>query len=163
MGVRYPPIQPPIQRYAPSPDRPHLLHNVPLPLHAGPPSQIRGPEGKILIFRIPAVSEAALDQLNGQVVAIRLEACVKAEHLILWHNLSELQVLLRLDFIQTASAMKEEMIRTLCEKNQLRKEVKLFINSVWILRVVSQFHTFVMNISWAVSYTHLTLPTIYSV
>ena len=97
---------------------------VPLPLHNAPPSQIRGPHGKILIFRIPAVPDAGLDQLNGQVVRIRLEACVKAEHLILWHSLSELQVLLRLDFIQTASAMKEDMIRTLCEKKQLRKEVR---------------------------------------
>ena len=93
-------------------------------MHTAPPSKIRGPEGKILVFRIPAVPEVALDQLNGQVVAIRLEACVKAEHLILWHNLSELQVLMRLDFIQTASAMKEDVIRMLIEKNKLKKEVR---------------------------------------
>ena len=52
-----------------------------------------------------------------------MEACVKAEHLILWHNLSELQVLMRLDFFQTASAMKEDVIKTLIEKKQLKKEV----------------------------------------
>ena len=100
------------------------MYPIQAPLHTAPPSKIRGPEGKILVFRIPAVPELALDQLNGQVVAIRLEACVKAEHLILWHNLSELQVLMRLDFIQTASAMKEDVIRTLIEKNQLKKEVR---------------------------------------
>ena len=56
-------------------------------------------------------------------MGIRLEACIKAEHLILWHNLSELEVLLTVDLIQTASAMKEDMIKNLCEKNKLRKEV----------------------------------------
>lgn len=84
---------------------------------------MRGPQGKILIFRIPAVPD--LEKLKGEVVGVRLEACIKAEHLILWHNLSELQVLLRVDLMQTASVMREDMIRSLCEKNQLRKEVRL--------------------------------------
>lgn len=85
--------------------------------------------------------DVGLDQLNGQVVSIRLEACVKAEHLILWHNLSELQVLLRLDFIQTASAMKEDMIRTLCEKNQLRKEVRYYVMLIMIRKDVALLKT----------------------
>ena len=121
-GGRFPLIRPgvpPGYPYGPSPSRPP----VPVPLHSAPPSQIRGPQGKVLIFRIPVLPGGSLDQLNGQVVGVRLEACVKAEHVILWHNFNELQVLLRVDMIQTASAMKEDMIRTLCEKKQLRKEV----------------------------------------
>ena len=126
-GGRFPPERPGIAPGQPpsSPVYPQPLpvYAIQAPLHTAPPSKISGPEGKILVFRIPAVPELSLDQLNGQVVSIRLEACVKAEHLILWHNLSELQVLMRLDFFQTASAMKEDVIKTLIEKKQLKKEV----------------------------------------
>ena len=134
-GVRFPPARPrvpPAQPYGPPVHvvpQPLPVRAIQAPLHNAPPTQIRGPEGKILVFRIPAVPEVALDQVNGRVVAIRLEACVKAEHLILWHSFSELQVLLRLNFVQTASAMKEDMIRTLIEKKQLRKEVR----NIWTL------------------------------
>ena len=69
------------------------------------------------------ITELELDQLNKQMAAICLEACIKAEHQILWHNLLELQVLMRVDFMQTASAMKEDVISTLIEKKQLKEEV----------------------------------------
>ena len=132
-GGRFPPARPGIPPGQP-PSFPAYPQPLPAfaiqaPLHTAPPSKICGPNGKILVFRIPAVPEFGLDQLNGQVVAIRLEACIKAEHLILWHNLLELQVLMRVDFIQTASAMKEDVIKTLIEKKQLKKEVRHHVHA----------------------------------
>ena len=47
----------------------------------------------------------------------------QASHTVLWHGLSELQVLLRLDLEQTASARKETMIKTLILKGALKAEV----------------------------------------
>ena len=124
-GGRFPLIRPGVPPGPPyAPPKGQTL--VPPPVPAASPTQIRGPHGKILIFKIPAVSN--IDQLNGQVVGIHLEACVKAERLILWHNFTELEVLLRVDIIQTASAMNEVMIKTLGEKNQLKKQV----STVWL-------------------------------
>ncbi len=48
---------------------------------------------------------------------------MQASHLILWHSYSELQVLLKVDFIQTALVRREEMVRTLYERGELRPEV----------------------------------------
>lgn len=122
-GGRFPLMRPgmpgPRPPYGPPANRPLL----PPPVNAPTSSQVLGPQGRILIFKIPAVFN--IDQLNGQVVGIHLEACVKAERLILWHNFSELEVLLKVDIMQTASAMNEAMIRTLCEKNQLKKQVSI--------------------------------------
>ena len=56
----------------------------------------------------------------------------QAEQLILWHTFSELQVLLRVDFIQTASVRKENMIRTLYERGELRPQVsRIQVSSAW--------------------------------
>lgn len=48
----------------------------------------------------------------------------QANQLILWHSYSELQVLLKLDFLQTASVRKEEMLLGLYERGALRPQVR---------------------------------------
>ena len=43
--------------------------------------------------------------------------------MVLWHNFFEVQILLQVDFLNTAIVRKEEMIRTLYEKGELRPQV----------------------------------------
>ena len=50
---------------------------------------------------------------------------LQAECLTLWHSYTEMQVLLQLNFQQTAKARKEEMILKLWEKGSLKPEVRL--------------------------------------
>ena len=59
----------------------------------------------------------------GQLDAVNVPPPLQASHTVLWHGLSELQVLLRLDLEQTASARKETMIKTLILKGALKAEV----------------------------------------
>ena len=47
----------------------------------------------------------------------------QAGRLVLWHSYSEMQVLLRLDFLQTAIVKKDDLIRMLWEKGDLRPKV----------------------------------------
>ena len=42
---------------------------------------------------------------------------------VMWHNFSELQMLLRLDFHGTAVVRKEEIIRTMWDKGDLKPNV----------------------------------------
>ena len=49
---------------------------------------------------------------------------LQAEELILWHSFSELQVLLKVDFVNTAIVRKEDMIRSLYERGELRQQVR---------------------------------------
>ena len=50
---------------------------MPTPPSQLPKGAIPRPEGRILVFKIPPVPEAHLDQLNGHMVSVRLEASVK--------------------------------------------------------------------------------------
>ncbi len=42
----------------------------------------------------------------------------------MWHDFMEMQVLLRVDFLQTAIVRREEMLQTLYNKGQLRPQVR---------------------------------------
>lgn len=79
-------MQPPYSQQIPfsptSPDQPR-----PFLVRASPPQHTRIPaapiRGKILVFRIPPVPETHLDQLNGHMVSVRLEAFVKVSVFLL--------------------------------------------------------------------------------
>lgn len=74
-----------------------------------------------MIFKIPPYEEA---QLQANVRLLQANAFLSAEVMILWHSYSELQVVLRLDFMQTAVARKEEIVHTLYERGELKQEVR---------------------------------------
>ncbi|CAI8016947.1 Meiosis regulator and mRNA stability factor 1 [Geodia barretti] len=85
------------------------------------------PEGKILIIKIQASNESdQFEELGRQVLMISLEANIKMERgrsLVMWHSFSELQMLLRLDFRGTAVVRKEDLIRTMWDKGDLKPNV----------------------------------------
>jgi hypothetical protein len=84
------------------------------------------PEGKILIFKISATAETnLLEEVDRRVLALTLEACVKTEQnrMVMWHSCTELQVLLRLDFHGTAVVRKDELVKKLWEKGDLKANV----------------------------------------
>ena len=94
MGIPSPPNPHPL-RFPPQPPPahgpPHVFqHNVPPPRPTNPshppyaahgavqqPPRVPPPQGKILIFKLPPVSETELDGLNGHVVRMRLAASIK--------------------------------------------------------------------------------------
>ena len=57
-------------------------------------------------------------------MTLQSHASLSAQVTILWHSYSELQVVLKLDFVQTATIMKEELVRSLYEKGELKSEVR---------------------------------------
>ena len=59
----------------------------------------------------------------GISLTVYLSPSLQAEHVILWHSYSELQVLLRVDFYQTALARRDDLIRTMYERGELRPQV----------------------------------------
>ena len=64
--------------HMPPPRPPNPAHS-PYAAHVAVQQAPRGPppQGKILIFKLPPVSDAELDSLNGHVVRIRLAASIK--------------------------------------------------------------------------------------
>ena len=59
----------------------------------------------------------------GISLTVYLSLSLQAQHVILWHSYSELQVLLRVDFYQTALARRDDLIKTMYERGELRPEV----------------------------------------
>ena len=47
----------------------------------------------------------------------------RGRSLVMWHSVSELQMLLRLDFRGTAVVRKEDLIRTMWDKGDLKPNV----------------------------------------
>ena len=47
----------------------------------------------------------------------------RGRSLVMWHSFSELQMLLRLDFRGTAVVRKEDLIRTMWDKGDLKPNV----------------------------------------
>ena len=45
---------------------------------------------------------------------------------VMWHSFSELQMLLRLDFPGTAAVRKDELIRTMWDKGDLKPNVSVY-------------------------------------
>ena len=109
------PLFPPPRGRYPLFSRPPSANPKHLPLGSS------SPEGKILIFKINPSDELSLTQ---NIHLLQSNAFLSAEFLILWHNYSELQVLLKVDFIQTAIIRKEEIIQTLYEKGDLQPKVR---------------------------------------
>jgi hypothetical protein len=85
------------------------------------------PEGKILVIKIQATDEENLfEELGRRVLMLTLEANIKTERsrtVVMWHSFSELQMLVRLDFHGTAVVRKEEIIRAMWEKGDLKPKV----------------------------------------
>ena len=53
-----------------------------------------------------------------------LLVCIQGLHTILWHSLTECQVILRVNLEQTAIARKEDTIKTLITSGDLKEEVR---------------------------------------
>lgn len=135
-GPQFPPplmaARPPLMPAHPQPSMlPPAPH--PLPRFSTPPSgnpkllpkgSIPRPEGKILIFKIPPFEEPNLHQ---NIHLLQANAFLSAEVMVLWHSYAEMQVVLRLDFIQTAIIRKEEIIHTLYERGELKAEVCVLV------------------------------------
>ena len=121
-----PPLPRPPMLPAPStlPPPPPGFSRFPRPPNGNPQHLPRGaiprPEGKILIFKIPPHEEPVLHE---NVHRLQANAFLSAEVMILWHSYAELQVVLRLDFMQTAIIRKEEIVHTLYERGELNAEV----------------------------------------
>lgn len=62
--------------------------------------------------------------MEHNVRTLQVDAFFSAQHKVLWHSYSEIQVLFKLDFIQTAIIRKEEIIQLLYEKGELTTEVR---------------------------------------
>ncbi len=88
------------------------------PKHLIKPSVPR-PEGRILIFKIPPQNEP----LTDNIYSLQGNTSISAEVMVLWHSFSEMQVLLKLDFIQTSILRNENAIKSLYEKGELQSKV----------------------------------------
>ena len=65
--------------------------------------------------------------MEQNVLSLQSDAFFSAQHRVLWHSYSEIQVLFKLDFIQTAMIRKEEIIQALYEKGDLPVKVSLHL------------------------------------
>lgn len=63
--------------------------------------------------------------MDHTVEMLQVDAFFSAQHKVLWHGYAEIQVLFKLDFIQTAIIRKEEIIQLLYEKGELPFDVRL--------------------------------------
>jgi hypothetical protein len=61
--------------------------------------------------------------LHQNIHLLQASAFLSAEVMVLWHSYAEMQVVLRVDFMQTAVIRKEEIIHTLYERGELKAEV----------------------------------------
>lgn len=66
--------------------------------------------------------------MHQNIHLLQASALLSAEVMVLWHSYAEMQVVLRLDFLQTAIIRKEEIIHTLYEKGELKAEVRLMMH-----------------------------------
>ena len=71
----------------------------------------------------------------------------QAGRLVLWHSYSEMQVLLRLDFLQTAIVKKDDLIKMLWEKGDLRPKVHVGGWGAWVGRGGGEVEEQV-NVGW---------------
>lgn len=62
--------------------------------------------------------------MHQNIHLLQGNAMLSAEVMVLWHSYAELQVVLRLDFMQTAIIRKEEIIQTFYQKGELKTEVR---------------------------------------
>ena len=81
-----------------------------------PKGSIPRVDGRILVFKVPPDQEPHMEQ---NVVALLQDAFFSAQHRVLWHSYSEIQVVFKLDFVQTAIIRKEEIIQELYQKGNL--------------------------------------------
>lgn len=109
----------------------HLPQSKPLPRFPHPPcanikNLPKGPiprhDGRILVFKVSPEEEPHMEH---SVHALQVDAFFSAQHKVLWHSYSEMQVLFKLDFIQTAIIRDQDIIKLLYEKGELPTKVSL--------------------------------------